>query len=48
MFGPPCRHKPKLRPQAQAVPDLCQRPSTIEMPIVPQHAGTEGTPPTPG
>ena len=48
MLGPPRRYKPKLRPQAQVVPDLRQRPKTVEMPIVPQHAGTKGAPPTPG
>ena len=26
MYGPTCRHKPELRPQAQAVPGMCQRP----------------------
>ena len=41
MLGPPRRYKPKLRPQAQVVPDLCQRPKTAEVPTVPQHAGTK-------
>ena len=48
MLGQPRRYKPKLRPQAQSVPDLRQRPKTAQMPTVPQQAGTKGAPPTPG
>ena len=47
MYGPPCKHKPKLRPQAEAVPGMCQRPPIAEVPIVPPHAGTKSAPPLP-
>ena len=33
MHGPACRHKPKLRPQTQAVSNMCQRPPLLRCPL---------------
>ena len=48
MLGQPRGYTPELRPQAQAVPGLRQRPTTAKMPTVPRHPATKDTPPTPG
>ena len=47
MYGTTCAHKPELRPQTQTVSNMCQRPPTAEVPIVPPHIGSTHTPPFP-
>ena len=47
MLGQPRGYTPELRPQAQAVPGLRQRPTTAKMPTVPRHSATKDSPPHP-